>query len=219
MRGLLRGTLWVLFRLLASVRVHGRENLPPQGPYLLASNHLGFLDAPFVFSELGGRHTAGWAAEKYERHPVYGPFLRLGGGIFIRRGEVDRGALGAALDALRQGMIFGIAPEGTRSPNGTLIRGRTGVAYLAYHGDVPIVPAAVTGTERMPADLRRGRRPVLTLTIGQPFRLPRLDHDPRPEDLRQGTDEVMCRIAALLPPEYRGVYADHSRTRDLTAAR
>ncbi|MGH2626678.1 MAG: lysophospholipid acyltransferase family protein, partial [Anaerolineales bacterium] len=168
-----------------------------------------------IYSELGGQVTAGWAAEKYQRHPVYGPFLRMGGGVFIRRGEVDRGALGAALAVLRQGKIFGIAPEGTRSPNGGLIRGRTGVAYLAYHGDVPIVPAAVTGTERVRADLSRLRRPAFTLTIGRPFHLPHLGHEPRPEDLRRGADEVMCRIAALLPPAYRGVYADHLRTREL----
>lgn len=217
MRGLLRGTLWVLFHLLASVRVHGRENMPPRGPCLLAVNHLAFFDAPFVYAELGSPDTAGWAAEKYERHLLYGPFLRWGGGIFIRRGQVDRGALGAALEALRRGSIFGLAPEGTRSPNGGLLRSRTGVAYLAYHGDVPIVPAALTGTERVRADLARLRRPVFTLTIGRPFRLPRLDHDPRPEDLRQGADEVMCQIAALLPPAYRGVYADHPRTRELTS--
>ncbi|MGH2605958.1 MAG: lysophospholipid acyltransferase family protein [Anaerolineales bacterium] len=218
MRGLLRGTLRILFHLLASVRVRGRENMPSRGPCLLAANHLAFLDPPFVYSELGGDFTAGWAAEKYERHPLFGPVLRLGGAIFIRRGEVDRGALAAALAALRQGKTFWLAPEGTRSPNGSLIRGRTGVAYLAYRGDAPIIPAAVTGTERARADLSRLRRPTFTLTVGRPFRLPRLDHDPRPEELRQGADEVMCQIAALLPPAYRGVYADHPRTRELVGS-
>ncbi|MEX0788604.1 MAG: lysophospholipid acyltransferase family protein [Anaerolineales bacterium] len=212
---LLRAGLRVAFHILATLRVLGRDHLPRRGPYLLAVNHIAFLDAPFVFAMIGGADSAGWAAEKYARHPLYGPFLRLGGGIFIRRGQVDRGALSAALDALARGKIFGVAPEGTRSPDGRLIRGRTGVAYLAYHAGVPVVPAAVTGTERVGADLARLRRPVFTLVIGEPFRLPALDHEARPEDLRRGTDEVMARIAVLLPPAYRGVYEHHPRTQEL----
>jgi 1-acyl-sn-glycerol-3-phosphate acyltransferase len=214
---LLRAALRVVFHILARLRVVGRDRLPGRGPYLLAVNHIAFLDAPFVFAMIGGADSAGWAAEKYERHPIYGAFLRLGGAIFIRRGQVDRGALSAALDALGQGKVFGLAPEGTRSPDGRLIRGRTGVAYLAYHAGVPIVPAAVTGTERVGADLARLRRPAFTLVIGEPFQLPPLDHEARPEDLRHGTEEVMARIAVLLPPAYRGVYAEHPRTIELLA--
>lgn len=217
MQVLLRAALRVVFHILANLRVVGREHLPARGPHLLAVNHIAFLDAPFVFAMIGGADSAGWAAEKYERHLLYGAFLRLGGAIFIRRGQVDRGALSAALDALARGKVFGLAPEGTRSPDGRLIRGRTGVAYLAYHAGVPIVPAAVTGTERVGADLARLRRPAFTLVIGEPFRLPPLDHEARPEDLRHGTDEVMARIAVLLPPAHRGVYAEHPRTLELLA--
>jgi 1-acyl-sn-glycerol-3-phosphate acyltransferase len=185
----------------------------------VAVNHLSFFDAPLLYSLSKGVHFAGWAAEKYERHPVFGSLLRVGGAIFIRRGEVDRRALAAAVEALRQGRVFGLAPEGTRSPTGSLIRGRSGVAYLAYTANVPVIPAAVTGTERARDDWRRLRRANFTFTIGKPFQLPRLGHEPRPEDLRLATEEVMCQIGALLPAPYRGEYADHPRLRQLLSSR
>jgi 1-acyl-sn-glycerol-3-phosphate acyltransferase len=215
MRSLLQQTLAVLFRIFSQTHVTGRENLPPRGPYLFATNHIGFLDPAFVFSQMQGQPVAGWAAEKYRNHLLFGPLLRTGGAIFIRRGEVDRSALQAAVDALRAGKIFGLAPEGTRSRTGGLIRARTGVAYLAYRAQVPIVPAAITGTQTAWGSWARLRRPVLTLRVGRPFRLPDLDHEARPEDLRRAADEVMCRIAALLPAEYRGIYADLPRTLEL----
>jgi len=217
MEGLFRAILRIIFHLLATLCVDGAEQIPERGPFLMVTNHIAFLDAPLEYAFLVRGPFAGWAAEKYERHLLYGPLLRIGGSIFIRRGQIDRGALSAALDALGRGKIFGLAPEGTRSPNASLIRGRTGVAYLAYHGNVRVVPVAVTGTERVAADLGRLRRPRFTVRVGRPFHLPALDHDPRPEDLRRGADEVMCRIAALLPPVYRGVYADHPRTHELLA--
>ncbi len=212
----LRWIFNALFALLTTRRVEGRENLPPQGPYILAVNHLSLFDVPFVYGLLGGEHMVGWAAEKYERHPLFGPILRAGGGIFIQRGKVDRRALLAGMEALRRGKVFGLAPEGTRSPTGALIRGKVGVAYLAHQADVPVVPAAIIGTERLGRDLLRLRRPRLTLRIGKPFRLPPLQTDkPTAAMLRRDVDEIMCRIAALLPPEYRGVYADHPRLQAL----
>lgn len=209
-----------LFRTLMAVmtrqEVEGLENMPDP-PYILATNHLGTLDVPLIYSNVGGPHMIGWAAEKYERHPIFGPLLRSGGAIFIQRGQVDRDALQKAVEALKSGKAFGMAPEGTRSPSRALIRGKTGIAYLAHEADVPIVPVAVTGTEKAVESWLRLRRPRLRLRIGKPFKLPPLPKENRTEALRRNTDEVMCRIAALLPPEYRGVYADHPRLKELLA--
>ena len=116
---------------------------------------------------------------------------------------------------LRQGNVFGISPEGTRSKTGALIKAKTGIAYLVDLTEAPIVPIAVTGTETMMKDLLCLRRPYLTVRIGELFRLPRLRESERSEDMHRHTDEVMCRIAALLPPEYRGVYAEHPRLKEL----
>ncbi|MEW6568464.1 MAG: lysophospholipid acyltransferase family protein [Chloroflexota bacterium] len=217
MPSLLRRIFDLLFRLLTRRSVSGLEHVPAQGPYLLVSNHLSRLDAPLIYALIGGAHLTGWAAEKYERHLLFGTILRLGGGIFIRRGEVDREALQSAVEWLHGGKVFGMSPEGTRSKTGGLIRGKTGAAYLVQQTSVAVVPAAVWGTESAIAQLLRLRRPEVFARFGHPFSLPGFDEGERAAGLRRNTDEIMCRIAALLPPEYRGVYADHARLAQLLA--
>jgi 1-acyl-sn-glycerol-3-phosphate acyltransferase len=207
----------VALTLLTMRDVEGLENIPEAGPYIITANHVHYLDLPLLYSVVGGEHVTGWAAAKYRKHPLIGPIIRLGRGIFIRRGEVDREALKAAVDWLASGKVFGMSPEGTRSKTNALGRGKTGAAYLAHFSGVPILPVALTGTETLLRKLARLRRPKLTIRIGKPFRLPPLDGDLRAANLRQHTDEIMCRIAALLPPAYRGVYSDHPRLNELLA--
>lgn len=204
--------------LLSRREILGLDNLPPKGPYILAVNHLSYFDLPLVFGIVGGENVTGWAAEKYARHPFFGPILRLGQAIFIERGQIDRHAMAAAVDWLARGNIFGMAPEGTRSKTGSMARGKTGIAYLAHEIDVPIVPIAVSGTEKAFLAWRHLRRPHFKMQIGQPFRLPKFDETLRSAGLRQNTDEVMCRIAAMLPPQYHGFYADHPRLLELRAS-
>jgi 1-acyl-sn-glycerol-3-phosphate acyltransferase len=203
------------FALLSTREVQGLENMPSQGPYILVSNHLSRIDAPLLLTLVRNDNLTGWAAEKYRQHPFFGLIIRLGGGIFIRRGEVDRDALATAVAWLRKGNIFGLAPEGTRSKTGALMRAKTGAAYLADQAEVPIVPVAVAGTEAMMRNLLRLRRSHLTVRIGKPFLLPAIQDSDRSKGLRCNTDEIMCRIAAMLPPAYRGVYADHPRLKEL----
>jgi 1-acyl-sn-glycerol-3-phosphate acyltransferase len=203
--------------VLTHQQIEGEQRIP-QPPFIMAINHLGLFDVPLVYGHFGGPHITGWAAEKWEHNLVYGTLLRSGGAIFIQRGAVDRRALDAAVRWLQTGKAFAMAPEGTRSPTAALARGKTGIAYLAHGADAPVVPCAVTGTEVVAASLRRLRRPLLTATVGDPFRLPPLPEQDRAAGLRRNTDEVMCRIAAMLPPSYRGYYADFPRTRSLLEA-
>jgi len=211
----LRWLVRSLFRLLSDLHIEGMENIPLSGPRLLAVNHLSYFDVALMFAHLGSDDVATWGAEKYERHWLFGTLLRLGKVIFIRRGEVDRGALDAAVDWLRAGKTFGLAPEGTRSRTGALLRAKTGVAYLAYESGAVIIPAAVFGTETIGHALLRLRRPRVTMRIGLAFTLPAPDPKTRTASLRRDVDEVMCRIAALLPSKYWGVYADHPRLKEL----
>lgn len=215
MPAILRWVFDLLFRFLSRRSVEGLEHVPAQGPYLLVSNHLSRIDPPLIYSLIGGPHLTGWAAEKYQRHLFFGTILRMGGGIFIRRGEVDREALQAAVEWLRAGKVFGMAPEGTRSKTGRLMRAKTGAAYLVQQTGVSVVPAAIWGTEKAVAQLLRLRRPHLHVRFGPPFTLPPVDESERSAGLRRNTDEIMCRIAALLPPEYRGAYAEHPRLAEL----
>lgn len=212
---LLRAILRFLFSVLTDLRVEGLENVPTSGPHVLATNHPSLFDVALIFALLGSEDLATWAAEKYERHLLFGTLLRLGNTIFIRRGEVDREALDKAVTWLRAGKVFGIAPEGTRNHTGALLHGKTGVAYLARETDALIVPLAIWGTETIAHELPRLRRARLTFRVGVPFHLPPPDPSERSSALRRDADEVMCRIAVLLPPQYRGVYADHPRLKEL----
>jgi 1-acyl-sn-glycerol-3-phosphate acyltransferase len=214
---LVRIAQWVFrmaFALLTNLEVKELENIPPSGPYILAANHLSRTDPPLLFIYFGGKNITGWVANKYRRNLFFGLLVRLGNPIFIRRGEVDRQAIEAAVKALNAGKVFGLAPEGTRSRVGSLIRGKTGIAYLADAAQVPILPIAITGTDTLFRDLLRFRRPNITVTFGDLFHLPPLDPEDRNAGLRKNTDEVMCRIAAMLPESYRGVYADHPRLKE-----
>ncbi|HOG48134.1 MAG TPA: lysophospholipid acyltransferase family protein [Anaerolineae bacterium] len=200
----LRAIVTFLFRALCRFEVMGLENVPASGPVLLVLNHIHMLDAPAAMVAMP-RQIKLLAARKWSRHPV-GLLLRAVGAAFINRGEVDRRALRYALQALEEGHVFGIAPEGTRSKTHQLQAARGGVAFLAYHSGAPLLPAAVTGVEHAIPALLRLRRATVRVTIGKPFMLPALDHKPRSEELLELADGVMRHVAELLPPEYRGVY-------------
>jgi len=176
---LMRWVFNLAFVLLTERDVEGLENLPLHGPYIVAINHLSYFDAPLIYGLIGGEHITGWAANKYHRHPLFGPIVRLGGGIFIRRGEVDRSALAAAVEWLKQGKIFAMAPEGTRSKTGALDRAKTGAAYLAHKVNIPIIPVAIWGTEKLGQALLRLRRARLVVRFGKLFRLPPLQEGDR----------------------------------------
>ena len=214
---LMRWSFNLAFAMLTERDVEGLENLPPHGPYILTINHLSYFDTPLMYGLVGGEHLTGWAANKYHLHPLFAPIIRMVGGIFIRRGEVDRDALAAAVEWLKQGKVFAMAPEGTRSKTGALARAKTGAAYLAHQVNVPIVPAGIWGSEKLGQTLLRLRRARLVVRFGKLFRLPPLQEGDRVAGLRKHTDEIMCRIATLLPPAYRGFYAEHPRLKLLLA--
>jgi 1-acyl-sn-glycerol-3-phosphate acyltransferase len=198
-------TFSLIFRFLARIEITGVGNVPQEGPYIIICNHLHRFDPPLLLIALPVRMTV-LAANKYRNHPIFGPFLSSMGAIYVRRGEVDRQALRACLDVLGEGGIIGMAPEGTRSPTGALQEGRTGVAYLASRAGVPILPVAVTGTEKMSASLKRLRRGHVKAVIGEPFILPATERKARGKQLKECTELIMHRLADMLPEEYRGVY-------------
>jgi 1-acyl-sn-glycerol-3-phosphate acyltransferase len=139
-------------------------------------------------------------------------------GIYVDRYNADFGALREGLKRLRKGGVLVLAPEGTRSPTGALIEARPGASFLAVKAGVPIIPVALTGTEDQAAkaQLKKLRRPKVIVRAGEPFTLSEAgDHKNRNELMQEYTDEIMCRIAAMLPVGYRGVYADHPRLNEL----
>jgi 1-acyl-sn-glycerol-3-phosphate acyltransferase len=205
--GLVRGITRLLVRLLTRTEMRGLENVPAHGPYIVAVNHLSAIDPPLTLAVIPACITV-FAADTHRHEFLVGELMHRLGAIWVKRGEVDREALRAALDVLKEGGVIGMAPEGTRSRTGGLIKGRIGAAYLAAHANVPLVPVAFAGTEVGLRSLLRLDRPHITVTIGPPFRL--LDSGGRPgrQELEAYTETIMRTLARMLPEKYRGVYAD-----------
>ena len=207
-----------LYKILFRVEVYGRENLPPSGGLILSANHLSYIDTPLVFILMKGRKATVFAADKYRPHPIYRRILEAVDCIWVHRGAIGPSTIKIAVQVLRNGSILGVAPEGTRSlVTHALQPGKTGAAYLSLAAGVPVVPIALTGTDKGFQTLLRLRRARLTATIGEPmaFTAPGDGHRPDAKLLDDYTTELMCRIAAMLPSEYRGVYAEHPRLKEL----
>jgi 1-acyl-sn-glycerol-3-phosphate acyltransferase len=204
-----------LFKILSRLEVIGLENVPSSGAVLLAPNHLNILDPPLMFALLERKDITALAADKHKQNAIYRWLIESAGGIWINREEADFNALRLARAHLQAGGLLGIAPEGTRSRTGALIPAKTGIAYLADRAGVPVVPAALYGTEDALQQLLRFHRPAIHIQFGDPFRLPPIERKTREADLQRNTDEIMCRIAVMLPEKYRGVYAEHPRLKEL----
>ena len=204
-----RGIVGLLVRLLSRFEIVGPEHVPGVGPYLLVTNHLHWLDAPVTMVAFPYRSYV-FAAEKWEKHWLLGPLMRSLDAIFVQRGEVDRKALRRAMGVLQGGGVLGLAPEGTRSKTGALQRGRTGAAYMAIRASVPVVPLVVSGQEKLFPSLKRLRRARVRVVMAAAFEPPAIPPGEKAgaEQVQAFTDEIMLRLAALLPPEYRGVYRD-----------
>jgi 1-acyl-sn-glycerol-3-phosphate acyltransferase len=184
------------------------DKIPEIGPFLLAVNHINFMDAPLIASHLHNHPLTVLAKEETWDNPVLGALFSAWGAIPIKRGEVDRDAFTAALNALKDGKILAIAPEGTRSGSGLLKRGYPGIVIIAKKADVPIYPIAIYGGEEFWKNLRRFRRTPIHFSVGEPFYI-KGDTETISRDGRQETvDEIMHQIAKLLPPEYHGYYTD-----------
>lgn len=204
----LRLLVIVLLKLLTHWEVEGRENLPPGGPLLVVFNHIAWWDAPLAIASLPWKMT-GIALKDLRSVPVTGRLLSLAKVIWVDRGRYDREALRKALTVLKEGGVLSIAPEGRMSVTGALERGKTGPVFLAEKAGVPLLPIAITGTERVLAAWRGLRRPRVKLIIGEAFRLPELPSPGSAKERRQAeADYIMLKLAELLPLEYHGVYAD-----------
>jgi 1-acyl-sn-glycerol-3-phosphate acyltransferase len=204
---LVRGVVGFLLRLLSRLEIEGLEHVPDEGPYLLLTNHLHWLDPPALAVAYPHRSYL-FAAEKWEHHWLLGPFLRSLDAIFVNRGEVDRKALRKAMAVLEGGGVLGMAPEGTRSKTGGLQRGRSGAAYMAYRTGVRLVPTAITGQEQVFTSLRRFRRATIHVVFGPPFAPAPVEGKATAVQVHEFAEEIMYRMASLLPAEYRGVYGD-----------
>lgn len=214
-------------RVVFRPRVYGAENVPPEGPAILASNHLSYADWLFMPLTLPRRVTFVAKAEYFTGKGLKGwlqkTFFAGSGQVPIDRsgGGAAEGAIISAKRVLAEGELFGIYPEGTRSHDGKLYRGKVGVARLALESKVPVIPVAVLGTDVVaPPGKKFGRftRPVVR--FGAPLDFSR--YDGMESDryiLRSITDEIMYEIMRLSGQEYVDMYASRAKEESKKAER
>lgn len=215
-----------LLKVVFRPRTEGAENIPLEGPVILASNHLSYADWLFMPLTLSRRVTFVAKAEYFTTPGIKGWFQKL---FFSGAGQVpiDRsgasaaeGALSSAKAILADGDMFGIFPEGTRSHDGRLYRGKTGVARLALETGVPVIPVAVVGTDKVaPPGKKFGTITRPKVRFGKPLDFERyegLENDRY--ILRSVTDEIMYEIMRLSGQEYVDMYATRAKDEQKKAA-
>jgi 1-acyl-sn-glycerol-3-phosphate acyltransferase len=208
-----------LVRLAFRPIIEGRSNVPAQGPVILASNHLSFFDSIIIPLMAPRKVVFLTKAEYFHGRGLKGRVVRWFftaiGSVPVQRGanRAAQASLDAALEVLAAGDAFGIYPEGTRSADGRLYRGRTGVGWLALTARAPVVPVALNGTERIqPVGSRLPRISRVRIRFGTPLHFgPDYGDATSASDRRRATDEIVQAIGALSGQEYAPAYNDPSR--------
>ncbi len=185
--------------------------VPDRGPLILVTNHVNLVEIPILYTCLQPRPVTGLVLARRWDNFYTRWLLDVCGAIPLRRGEADLKALRKAMEMLSSGYLVVIAPEGTRSGDGRLQSAHSGVVLLALHSQAPLLPVAWYGAEGYIGNLKRFSRSDLHFLVGRSFTLNASGEKiTRPVRL-QMLDEVMYQLARILPPAYRGVYADLSR--------
>ncbi|MBI4791065.1 MAG: 1-acyl-sn-glycerol-3-phosphate acyltransferase [Chloroflexi bacterium] len=202
--------LRLIFRIILRLDVRGLENVPRDGPLIIAISHSSFLD-PLLAGAYTPRDVTPMAKSEAFGLPVIGWIVRAYGAFPVRRGEVDIGAFKTALQILSAGGAMVIAPEGHRSESGDLQKGREGAIMLSLRSGAPILPVAVWGGKAIWKNLSRLRRTEMKLYVGEPIIPAAIGAKPTRERMADMAHELMVRIASMMPPEVRGYYSDLSQ--------
>ena len=217
----MKATLGSVLKVFYQPWIRGEENIPPDGPAILASNHLAVIDSFFlplmIRREVVFMGKSDYFDGKGIRGKAVASFMRGVGTIPVDRagGRASEAALRTGLGRLNEGGLFGIYPEGTRSPDGRLYRGKTGVARLALESGAPVIPVAMVGTNiAQPIGQKIPKMHRIGVVVGQPLDFSR--YQGMQDDrfvLRSITDEIMYELMVLSGQEYVDVYASTMKNR------
>jgi 1-acyl-sn-glycerol-3-phosphate acyltransferase len=182
--------------------------VPRKGPLILTLNHIGSLEVPLLAARLQPRKTIGLAKIETWDNKFMGWLFDLWEAIPIRRGEVDHRAIKRCVNVLHAGDMLMVAPEGTRSYDGRLQRGRPGISLIALQTGAPILPIVHWGGENFGTNIKKLRRTDFHIRVGRPFTLDTNGVKASSKIRQEMTDEIMYQLAVLMPEKYRGEYKD-----------
>lgn len=207
---LIAGTLESITSLICRIDDAELASIPGRGPLIIYTNHVNILEIPIVYTRLRPRRVHGMMLAERWNNPLLRWMLDATETIPLHRGEADMHAIRMGLEVLEQGEILVIAPEGTRSHDGSMQPAHPGVVLLALHSHAPLIPVAFYGAEGYKDNLRKLKRTDFHMRVGKPFRLDARGEKVTRQVREKMMDEMMYQLAALIPPEYRGHYADQS---------
>ena len=193
-------------RILCRIDAPEMYKVPMRGPLIGYANHSAMIEMPVFFGLLQPRRITGWAKIELWDNVFLRWLFGLWEVIPVKRGEADTTALRKAVEALKEGYIFGLAPEGTRNITGKLQRAHPGAVLLALHSGAPLLPIAHWGGENFSKNIKKLKRTDFHVRIGDPICLKVEGVRMNRETRQQIVDEMMFRLAELLPTEYRGEY-------------
>jgi 1-acyl-sn-glycerol-3-phosphate acyltransferase len=201
----------VLLPLLCCWEVQKEKEPLPSEPLIIVANHLSNFDIPLLGICLP-RKISFMGEEELFRFPLNLLWCALGS-FPVHRRWVDRKAFYKASEVLKKkGWVLGMFPEGIKSPNAQLLKAHPGAALIAFRNDAYILPVGIAGTEKVKERIKVPsylfRRPLVTLNLGKPFKLPPVEGRPTHNQLDSFTDFIMRQLAELLPQNYRGVYKE-----------
>jgi 1-acyl-sn-glycerol-3-phosphate acyltransferase len=206
-----------IFPLIADINFIGHPDQLPKGGYILAANHLGRLDSMMVYVIVDNDDIIHPLTDKYKKYfwsRVAARFLKM---TWLTRGQPDMKAMREFIARLRAGGVMVITPEGTRSKTAQLLKGESGAIFIANQAGVPIVPVGLIGTEDAVVidRLKHFKKLKITANIGEAYTIAPIKGADRDRLMQEATDDLMCRIAALLPESYRGYYKDSVRVKEI----
>jgi 1-acyl-sn-glycerol-3-phosphate acyltransferase len=191
------------------VRKEGWDGIPMEGPLMVYANHTGLVEVPIYYTHIYPRPITGIGKAELWDKKFLAFIMRTWEVIPVRRGESDMDAMRKSIEALKSGKILGIAPEGTRSKTGALLKAHPGIVTLALHSGASLLPIAHWGGPEGPMGKKRRGRKEFNMKVGRVFRFEAAGGG---KEIRQAmADEAMYQLAKLLPPEYRGEYSDLSK--------
>jgi 1-acyl-sn-glycerol-3-phosphate acyltransferase len=204
------GTFKGITNLICRIDDVELAKVPKQGPLIIYTNHVNILEIPIIYTRLHPRRVHGMLLAERWKIPVLNYVLDVTETIPIQRGEADIDAIRKGLKALEKGEILIIAPEGTRSHDGQLQPAHPGVVLLALHSRASLLPIVYYGAENYTENLSRLKRTDFHIRVGTPFHLDERGEKVTRQVREKMMEEMMYQLASVLPPEYRGRYADTS---------